>query len=358
MSHLLKDQISLLQLECLADLLIKHNAKFDKQVFINLVVTDSWERLGLKQRIKKVSASLNQCLSGDFEAQLTSLLLVHHQFNGLFHYIFSEFVECYGLEFFEASMSALSQFTQTSSSEFAVRPFIIKYPEKMASQLESWAQSDNEHLRRLASEGIRPKLPWAKHLPEIAQNPQRVKPIIDLLNNDSSRYVQKSVANLMNDLSKTQPQWVLCEIDKWDLMQSNRFWIARHALRTLLKKGDVEALSILGYPKPSHIKLQNFSLNEKVQLGNKIPFSFTLQSQQQLGLVRLEYAISFLRKKNTAYRKVFKISESSIQAKQKSWNSHHDFKKINTRNYYPGIHVLEVMVNGQVLKTSEFTLID
>ncbi|MDZ7819313.1 MAG: DNA alkylation repair protein [Aliarcobacter sp.] len=123
--------------------------------------------------------------------------------------VFQDFVEVFGLDDFDESMKALEVFTQDSSSEFAIRQFILKYENETMNQMKLWAKSPNEHLRRLSSEGCRPRLPWAIALPKFKQNPEKPLEIIELLKNDKSLYVQKSVANNLNDISKDNPQIVI-----------------------------------------------------------------------------------------------------------------------------------------------------
>jgi 3-methyladenine DNA glycosylase AlkC len=356
MSKLLKHEIDQQGIDKLTGLLALSSKGFDKQALNHFVITEDWDSLALKQRIRRVSQGLHNCLDGDYIDQLESLKKVHSEFSGLFHLIFCDFVEIYGLAFFDDSMRALELFTVQSSAEFAVRPFIEREPSRAKEYLLRWASDDNEHLRRLSSEGVRPRLPWAKKISWIEDNPGWVQPIVEKLKSDQNRYVQKSVANLLNDLSKADPEWLFQVFNSWDLNQTDTKWIVKHALRTLLKKGDQRALNILGYPSPSHIKLQNWSMIDEVKIGERLDWSFTLDAEKQLGVVRLEYAIYFLRKQQGPYRKVFKISESEMTGKSKIYNAFHNFKKITTRTYIPGIHQFELILNGKVIKTAEFDL--
>lgn len=360
MTTLLKNQIDLQNIKKLALSVKKQTAEFDVDRFIAAIVDEQWQALSLKQRIRKVSRQLNAALPGRYCEKIHVLLKVHSQFSGLFHFIFADFVEVYGLDDFEQSITALQAFTQLSTAEFAVRPFIDQYPDKMHTQMLLWSKSNNEHLRRLASEGVRPRLPWAKKMQWIEQNPNWVKPIIRQLNCDESSYVKKSVANLLNDFTKTNPAWVLKELKSWPLDNDNAFWIAKHALRTLLKQGNSKALRLLGYPSPEGIVLSQIEVPDSVARGDKLKFSFNLSSIKNknavLGLLRLEYAIYFVRKNSEPYRKVFKISELTVNDNAKLYTASHDFKSISTRTYYSGVHLLEIIVNGQVMGKTEFKL--
>lgn len=360
MSKLLKDEINDGNIKKLALLLSEVDSRIDINAFSLWILTNDWPFLTLKQRISRVSQAMDKFLKGTYREKIQILNSVQSNFNGLFHFVFPHFVELYGpeeLENFELSVQAMANFTENSSSEFAVRPFIERYPECIKPALIKWAQSDNEHQRRLASESIRPRLPWAKHLQFVADNPDWVLPIIEQLQTDPSRYVQKSVANLLNDFTKIDADWVFQVLEGWDLNNQSSAWIAKHALRTLLKQGDVRALALIGYPVPEHIELLEFNLVSQVKLGEKLHFSFTLNSNQCLGRVRLEYGIHFLRNRQKPYRKVFKIGEAELQESCKRFQSYHDFKKISTRQYVPGRHLIEFILNGQVIKTAEFELI-
>lgn len=377
MSERLKDKIDLANIKKLAFLLHQQKNDFDIYAFQSMVLTQTWPSLSLKQRIRTVTKALKAGLLKvpiyDYEACLNLLEPISKQFSGLFHLVFSDYVECYGLEHFERSMQALALFTQGSTAEYAIRAFLKRQPESTKAQMLIWADSDNEHLRRLASEGVRPKLPWSDHLPWIAKNPDWVKPIIEKLKSDSCLYVRKSVANLLNDLTKERAEWVLRLFTEWtgghsvttlSGMVSGRLseetgWIMKHALRTLLKQGDPHALALIGYPSIEHLSLLNWQLDKEVALGDKLNFSFELHSNvpdRSLGLLRVEYALYFLRKRSQPYRKVFKIAEAHCAVLQKTYNKTHNFKPISTRTYHPGVHQIEVIVNGQLLHEASFNL--
>jgi 3-methyladenine DNA glycosylase AlkC len=143
-----------------------------------------------------------------------------------------KFVELYGLNDFDISMKALEEITKRNTGEYAIRPFARKYPEKILSVCMKWAKSDNFHLRRLASEGLRPKLPWATKLDIWNDNPSPVFDIIEILKEDSVKFVQKSVANHLRDWIKVNPQEAQKIIDTWSKSSNNNTkWILKHAQR-------------------------------------------------------------------------------------------------------------------------------
>jgi len=359
MSKLLKEQINKQSIKKLALLVKEQYSDFDVIAFETFVLDENWNNLGLKNRIRHLSHGLYKGLNADYPQCLKFLKPISLSFSGLFHFVFADFVECFGLAFFEESIEALALFTEQSTSEFAIRIFLENRPEQTKAQMILWSLSENEHLRRLASEGVRPKLPWAKHLPWIADRPDWILPIIENLKSDRSPYVRKSVANLLNDLSKTQADWVMNLFEVWQQNQKmgpESQWVIKHALRTLLKQGNARALALMGYGDIRHLYLENWQIDQTVSLGAKLRCSFKLSSESTLGLLRVEYAIGFLRKRSQPYRKVFKIAESEYHVNSKEFSKQHDFKVISTRKYVAGRHTLELIVNGQVIQACSFEL--
>lgn len=344
-------------LTSLADQLKVYYPQFDKRGFINEVLDNEWQNKELKQRMRQVTESLRNYLPADYVKTINILRKTSTNFTGFEYMFFPEYVELYGLDDFETSIEALEHFTENASSEFAVRPFIKKYNDKMMKQMMEWAKSDNHHVRRLASEGCRPRLPWAMALPEFKNNPQPVIKILEKLKNDESEYVRRSVANNLNDISKDNPDLVVNIAKRWLGKSSGTDWLVKHGCRTLLKRGDLETLELFGLSKPGHVKVKDFKLPKSVKRGNSCTFSFTLESKKQdLGKLRVEYGIDFLLKNGKQSQKVFKVSESDNTSKSKTIVKSHSFKKITTRTYYPGTHSINIIINGHVLANGKFEL--
>jgi 3-methyladenine DNA glycosylase AlkC len=221
-------------------------------------------------------------------------------------------------------------------------------------QMRIWCESENEHIRRLASEGCRTRLPWAVGLPQFKENPAPVIEVIKLLIDDPSEYVRRSVGNSLNDISKDNPEIVKSLTES--LMNTEREHTLKQGLRTLLKSGDREALSLFGFEKRSDIRVEEFEVDKEVKLGTSLRFSFTLKSEESLDRVRVEYVIEYLRKNGTHHGKVFKISEFKTDKKEKSYCRQHSFKVVSTRRYYGGTHKVSIIINGELLSTKEFTL--
>jgi len=217
------------------------------------------------------------------------------------------------------------------------------------AQMRKWSLNENHHLRRLASEGCRPRLPWAPPLRAFISDPTSVIPILEELKKDDSLYVRKSVANHLNDISKDHPKLVLNIAKRWFGPSDHTNWIVKHGLRTLLKKGDKKVLSIFGLDNSKHIKINNLSLSEtKICIGDFIHFEFNIFNNSSTNRnIRLEYKIDFVKANNSTSGKVFHISEfnlapnSSKPLKRKQW-----FKNLTTRKHYPGSHKITIIVNG------------
>jgi 3-methyladenine DNA glycosylase AlkC len=275
---------------------------------------------------------------------------------GGFQYVtLSDFVEVFGMDEkdWDVSMAALAEFTACASSEFAVRPFIVKDPERMMKMMLEWAHHSNHHIRRLASEGCRPRLPWSFPLRMMIADPAPILPILELLKEDDSDYVRRSVANNLNDISKDHPELVLELGGRWLGKHPHTDWIVKHALRTLLKKGNEEALRLFGFGRTQGITVDGLKVTESIQIGDKLAFSFELDVTEPQP-IRLEYAIDYVKANGTASRKVFQISEkrefqgNAVIAKTQS------FMDMTTRKHYEGIHRLSVIVNGTEMASAAF----
>ncbi|WP_321468230.1 DNA alkylation repair protein [Halarcobacter sp.] len=337
---------------------IKENYNnFDSDSFINSIFNLTWETLELKMRMRHIAITLNEYLPLAYKKQLEILKPVTKDFSGFEAMFFQDFVEVYGLDDFENSMDALEVFTIDSSSEFAIRQFILKYEDKTMKQMKLWAKSSNEHIRRLASEGCRPRLPWAVSLPRFKANPSKVFEIIELLKNDPSKYVQKSVANNLNDISKDNEDIVIEFLYKNLGKTKNLDWICQHAARTLLKNGNKRVLELFGYKKSSHIEILDFVLDKDVKLSEDLNFSFRLSSLEALGNVRVEYMIYYKKSNNTHNKKIFMISQGEMKIKEKAFTKKQSFKDMTTRKHYKGLHYISIVLNGEEKIKKEFNLI-
>ena len=358
MTELLKDRYSHQYIEHLAAVVKRHYPLLDKEAFIAGVFDDDWQLRELKSRMHHIAICLHQNISLDYPASIDLLKKFAPEFSGFEAMFFPDFVETYGMDEWEISIPALEYFTRFSSSEFSVRPFIIHDSERMMAQMLEWSLHDNEHVRRLATEGCRPRLPWAMALPEFKRSPKAILPILENLKQDSSLYVRRSVANNLNDIAKDNPQITLDIAARWLGDHPDTDWLIKHASRTLLKKGDPQALVLFGFTHQSSQVRRIELSSEQIFVGGSLEFSFELTSETgDLGKTRIEYAIDFLKANGKQSRKVFKISESVISSDIKYCVKTHSFKPLSTRVHYAGQHHLTVIVNGIEKNSVAFDLL-
>ena len=330
--------------------------------FLDSTLDETWEKLELKDRIYKISEVLGKYLPQEYSEAIgviDKVVMNYGTWLDGFCAFFPVFVEIYGQDEkdWDVSMGALARYTQYSSSEFAVRPFIIKHEAKMMAQMYEWSGHENECVRRLASEGCRPALPWAPGISSFKKDPTPVLPILRALKEDPAIFVRKSVANNLNDISKTHPDLVIAIVKDWYGKNEHTDWIVKHACRTLLKQSNREVLAIFGYDNTTAVNVSDFALNKNsVSIGEDIVFSFSIQSTQATK-VRLEYGIDYVKSNGKRNRKIFQISEISLKENQnKAYAKTHSFADVSTRKHYPGIHSITLIINGALSGTIDFTL--
>jgi 3-methyladenine DNA glycosylase AlkC len=340
---------------------------FDKQKFIFAIFTDHWDSKELKQRMKHTSLVLHQFLPDDFtktpkiiEKIIEKIKQKPFTQSSLEFMFFPDYIENYGINDFETSIKTIEFVTQFTSCEFAVRPFIIKYGERMLQQMYEWSLHENHHVRRLASEGSRPRLPWAMALPELKRNPKPILSLLENLKNDPSEYVRRSVANNLNDIAKDNPDFVIQIAKQWKGISKETESILKHGCRTLLKQGNSEVLKFFGLIDNPKVELINFKIKTKeIRRGDNLEFSFSIQNNDnKTQFIRLEYAIYYLRKNGQLSKKVFKISERHLNPSDIIViHRKQSFKIITTRQFYSGQQKLSIIVNGQerVIDTFELT---
>ena len=343
-------------LNTLSALIVRQDAHFDSKQFSDSVFNNDWDGYELKQRMRHITQCLNKHLSGDYQHKVNILKPVSTHFSSYDAMIFSDFAEQFGLNDYDISIDAMHHFTQYCTAEFAVRPFIELYPEKMMAQMMSWAHSDNHHVRRLASEGCRPRLPWASALPAFKEDPSSILPILEILKNDSSDYVRNSVANNLNDISKDNAHIIINIAKAWKGQTKETDWIVKHACRSLLKQANSEIMSLYGYAEPKHIKLSDFMCTKSLNIGDELHFSFKLYSQEAIGLCRLEFALYFMKANGKQAKKIFKISESNIASYHKEYSKTFSFIPRSTRKLYAGKHSLAIIINGYEQSLLHFIL--
>lgn len=258
-----------------------------------------------------------------------------------------------------SAFSEIEFITQFVSFEFAGRSLLINNQELMMAQMEKWASHSHPNVRRYASEGCRPLLPWGIQLKSFRDNPRPLLPILEILKNDDSLYVRKSVANNLNDISKFHPALVLEISQKWYGPSTNTNWIVKQALRTLLKNGDTQALALTGYDINSLFEMSEFEVDKTlIELNDFFNFSFYLKNlSSQPSHFRIEYTIYFLKNNGKHNKKVFRVSSKTLPAHEKVYFVRkHMFKNRTTRQHYVGEHFISLVINGQESQKLSFNL--
>jgi len=335
----------------------------NKQVFYKQALF-KLDELELKQRISRTAQVCREHLPENYKKALRILYRYSERLSvDSFSEIFlPEFVARYGQDNYELSMQALKDFTRHSSSELAVRVFLVNDFKQTLKIMRDWSVDENYHVRRLASEGSRPRLPWATRVPALIENPRHAAPILKALKTDKEKYVQKSVANHLNDISKDHPEWMLNLIEKWNYNNSNDrvAWVIKHASRGLIKSGNPRALLLFGVSSDVKIELKKFKLTaKKITLGEYLTFSFILKStSKQSQKLIVDYKVYFVKNDGNSKPKVFKLRELIISAGELvEINKKHLFKNFTTRKHYAGKHFLEIVINGKASGKKPFELV-
>jgi 3-methyladenine DNA glycosylase AlkC len=268
------------------------------------------------------------------------------------------FVQKYGLDAFEPAMRAQYELTKRFSAESSIRVFLVRYPEETYARLREWARDDNVHVRRLASEGTRPRLPWAPRLRAFQEDPRPVIALLELLKDDPERYVQRSVANNLNDIGKDHPDLAVEVCRRWsDGASPARSWIVRHALRALVKKGHRGALATLGVDGKPAVRITGVRLVPRsVRIGGQLRFSFTIAStRKKVQELLIDYAVHFVKANGATRPKVFKLRKIVLSPSDRvDLGSTVSFKNLTTRRHYPGRHRIDLLTNGVPHPLAEF----
>ncbi len=344
----------------LAESLAATYPAFDIERFLALVHDETWEGLELKAKMHHITRALHETLPQDFPEALSILKSVAPSFHGFDSMVFPDYVASYGLDHWELSMPALALFTPLCSSEYAVRHFIARDPQRAMAYVGTWAEDGDEHVRRLASEGSRPRLPWGMALNAFKADPTPLLPILEKLKDDPSEYVRKSVANNLNDISKDHPEWVLDLCEAWYGHSQRTDWIVKHACRGLLKKGNRRAMRLFGFAEPAHIHVEELSLKRTaLAIGEELDYAFDLRVEgQERCKVRLELRVDYVRSGGKKSRKVFQLGEARYPPGTHRIERRLSLVDRSVRKHHPGQHRLVVVVNGVEKAQAHFDLLE
>jgi 3-methyladenine DNA glycosylase AlkC len=335
---------------------------FNRKKFLALTL-DGLDGRELMDRLRQTAIAAEAALPGTYRQKVAVLCQVAPRIErGFVTLSFCDFVARQGLDDFEHSLEALRFLTPFGSAEFAVRPFIQRDPPRALAVMQRWALDPDEHVRRLASEGSRPRLPWGTRLSAMVQNPTLTAPILETLKADPALYVRKSVANHLNDIAKDHSAWVLDRVESWDNKNAGTAWIVRHALRTLIKKGNPRALALLGADTAAaaHVQVRRFTVSPpELTLGDALTLTAELmiKGKKTLPLV-IDYVMHYVRAGGSISTKVFKWTEASAQpGKPLVLTKRQTLRDFTTRKHHAGLHRIELQINGQRLAGASFQLV-
>jgi 3-methyladenine DNA glycosylase AlkC len=340
---------------------------FKKKEFMARIFCSDFDNKEWKDRMKHTTRVFHEFLHADFpeaveliDRIIKKLRADNFGEDSLAFIFFPDYIETYGLDDFDHAVKAFETVTQFVSCEFAVRPFILKYGDKMIRQMITWSGHESAKVRRLATEGSRPRLPWAMAIPALKANPEPILPILENLKNDPSESVRRSVANNINDIAKDHPNVVIALASRWKGTSKETDAVIKHGCRTLLKQGHAEILKQYGL-ESENIALKDFKVvTPQVKIGGSLEFSFAIINGNSVShTVRLEYGIYYKKSKGHLAKKVFKISEKVYQPNAiASVNRKQSFKLITTRRFYIGEHQVSVIVNGEEKARLGFIVVD
>lgn len=243
MAKKLKDYYDSEYLEHLADLIDKACKDFDREQFFDLTKS-AINGLEFNQRQERIARALYQSINLDYENTVS----VFYQIlgpelkgnsgafsEGWWLWPIGKYVEIYGEDHFEVSINFSKELTKRFTSEYCMRPLIKRYPEESLRMLAEWSKDENERVRRLSSECLRIRLPWAKKLYTALEYFAPYLEILTNLKDDKDKYIQKSVANNMNDLYKESPEKFYEIIDEWKKEEMSKAceWIIKHGSRNV-----------------------------------------------------------------------------------------------------------------------------
>jgi len=341
---------------------------FDSRAFIR-DATRGLDDLELLDRGRHIARALAKHLPPDYAAAVDVLLrslgpehttdeLVGVGMGPFFYLPHTLVVAEHGLDHFELSMKAQYELTKRFSAEGSIRPFIARYPDQTLGTLREWVRDPNAHVRRLVSEGTRLRLPWAMRVPWLDANPHRVLELLELLKDDPTTLVRRSVANNLNDLGKVHPALLAKTAEAWlKGAGEERRALIEHALRSAVKRGDSSALKLLGYGKKPAVVIEDVRFTPKrVAVGGRVVMDFVVRSTSRTTQdLLVDVAVHFVKARGHSAKKVFKVKRVSLPARGTVALSFSVSLKVHTtRKPNPGKHTVDVLVNGASFPAGSF----
>jgi 3-methyladenine DNA glycosylase AlkC len=357
--------------------LSQHVPGFDRRRFERIALK-GLDALEMKARAMQIADALEATLPADFDAACSAIegalgppiaiaidglaagpTDADAGLSGWIVWPLGEFVARRGLDAPERALQALHALTQRLTAEFAIRPLIVRHPRLVLDTLLRWTRDPSAHVRRLCSEGSRPRLPWGLRLQSLVADPSPTLPILAALQDDPSAYVRRSVANHLNDIAKDHPALVVDWVQRHRAeAPPERRALLAHASRTLIKQGHAPMLALwdagAAFVGQAVLKVapRRIALGESVQLA----LSLRSASSRPQALL-IDYAVHHVKADGSTRPKVFKGWKLTLAAgESRALLRRHSFKAVTTRAYHPGLHAIEVSINGRVAASASVNL--
>jgi 3-methyladenine DNA glycosylase AlkC len=369
-----KNLISAAVVQTIGQHLQRVDKRFDRQRFETLGST-GLEALELKARVQHVARALVNTLPTDVDRaaglleaslgppgegdDLSLLRTTEAGLGGWAVWPLTEAIALLAIDAPERGLAALHAMTQRMTAEFAIRPFLIRHPALSLAKLAGWVSDPNAHVRRLVSEGSRPRLPWGLRLQALVADPSPTLPLLLALQDDPSDYVRRSVANHLNDIAKDHPALIAGWLrEHLPAATAERRALLRHASRGLIKQGDAAVLSAWGLGQKFRGEVQWGAAPQRARVGDDLRLTLTLQSSSpKPQRLAIDYAVHHMKANGSTSPKVFKGWTLELAAHEiRQLERRHSLKAVTTRRYHAGAHAVDLRINGQVLAETGFTL--
>jgi 3-methyladenine DNA glycosylase AlkC len=372
MAEPLKNAFSPALVRGIADDLARAQRGFRHAAFVRQA-TDGLERLELMARARQVCAALHTHLPAAYDEALAVIVaslgppLTVTEGLGMtvFRYLpHTQFIAELGPrhpQHLDASLAALHALTRRFTAEWAIRPFIEQHHDATMRMLAQWITDESVHVRRLVSEGTRPRLPWAGRLRRFQEDPTPTLALLDRLVDDPELYVRRSVANHLGDIAKDHPELAVATAKRWigERDSAERRWVAHHGLRMLAKRGHVGALAVLGVGGTPNVALSGTMIRpRRVRLGGQVTITTTMRSTgKKAQELRVDLVVHYAKAGGDSSPKTFLVERVRLEP-DATLVVEHPLKlaDLTTRRHHPGVHRVELQVNGQRFPLGTFTL--
>ena len=330
--------------------------------FVDTLVA-AFPTLALKSRINLIADELRRALPADYPTALDLVVAVADadDIEGFTAWPLCSFVERHGLVDPAASLAAMARLTRRFSCEFAVRPFLDHHLELTLASMREWTSSDDEAVRRLPSEGTRPHLPWGPKVQALLDDPEIGISLVQSLRHDPSENVRRSVANHLNDIARNHPSRVVELCREWDAEPATEPSMVRHALRSLVKKGDPGALAVLGFTTSPELEIAEFRVAPtQISLGNTIALSATITSASEANQrLVVDFVVHHVGASGATTPKVFKWTTLDLAPGETvALAKNRRIATASTRRYHAGTHRVELQIAGKAIAEAAFELLD